>query len=182
MFATLPCSVRFISAWLADVVDEAITPGWPDHSSPQRAIHSLNPSSQPRPPRASRFTYLGCTTSRTGESQPSLQIARDDVQDAHAARRHQRDREPSVVDRDQVDAVLLAPVQALPPHRPRDARRHAGLPRVNPPVADVDVLLRRSSARSGCSALVPCCRASRWSGRRPEAGGAGKSWKRWTCG
>src|SRR5262249_56197110 len=45
-------------------------PGCPAHSSPQRTIHSLNPSSQPSPPRPCKLMNCGCTISLTGESQP----------------------------------------------------------------------------------------------------------------
>ena len=46
-------------------------PGWPLLSMPQRQSHSQKPSSQPRPPRLCRLMNFGCTTSTTGESQPS---------------------------------------------------------------------------------------------------------------
>src|SRR6266540_1234117 len=51
MFPTFPCSVRSISASSPVLLMNLSLPGWPAHSSPQRTIHSLNPSSQPRPPR-----------------------------------------------------------------------------------------------------------------------------------
>ncbi len=58
MFATLPCSVRSISACSPTLLTNVSRPGWPAHSNPHRASHSLKPSSHPSPPRAFRFTYL----------------------------------------------------------------------------------------------------------------------------
>mmetsp|Transcript_37114 Transcript_37114/g.79120 ORF Transcript_37114/g.79120 Transcript_37114/m.79120 type:complete len:239 (+) Transcript_37114:813-1529(+) len=46
-------------------------PGWPAKATPQRTSHSLKPVSQPSPAESCRSTCFGCTTSRTGEAQPS---------------------------------------------------------------------------------------------------------------
>src|SRR5262249_40718420 len=70
MFPTFPCSVRSISASSPVLLMNLSLPGCPAHSSPQRTIHSLNPSSHPRPPRLCKLMNCGWTISLTGESHP----------------------------------------------------------------------------------------------------------------
>jgi hypothetical protein len=69
------------------------------------------------------------------------EVTHDDMQDAHAAGGHDRHRDPSIVDHDEIDAVLFAAVQPLSPHGPRDVGNHSGLTRCDLPVSHVDVLL-----------------------------------------
>ena len=72
--AIRPCRVSSIVDSSPMLLRKRSVPGWPFHSRPQRQSHSLNPSSQPRPPRLFRLMRLGCTRSLTGESQPSTRV------------------------------------------------------------------------------------------------------------
>ena len=73
MLAIRPCRPKVVRCSEPSASALFTSNGAPLCSSPQRAISSSKPSSQPRPPAAARFTSPGWTgPSAIGDSQPRM--------------------------------------------------------------------------------------------------------------